>query len=376
MRKTVAEFKAYFAGKIGAKSFDTVSGPKQATFLDGLQMIYEKAWYSGPYSFSKASMSFTTEPIYSVGTATGVAGEFYVDISTNISGISGGKSLRGAYLKVGNILYKIKRADTTNDRFVLETALTGNIASGSSYSVFFVNYPLKWDVGRIRGGQINDEVLSFLPEDMLSDDVDQGTPEILYSGGFTEEDFAEVTGTLTQGSDEITSTSGLTLTQDLIGKSVLVEGTSDINYIRDVDDSANKIYLECKHSGTAVSGGTFIIEPKGTPLIGLDPIPDTRQVVKINYTFTPNQLKLDGDMTLLPNDLPIMTGLDLMATKWETVGEKGFINETLFNDKKFTQSLDVLKFSRAKPQSRIYNLSDYNGKGFRRRSLYGGSFRG
>lgn len=375
MKKTVAEFKSYFAGKIGSASFDKVSAPKQAIFLDGLQMIYEKAWYSGPYSFAKDTMKFTTEPVYSVGTASGTAGEFYVSISTSIASVSNSKSLRGAYLKIGNLLYKIKRADTTNDRFVLETALTGDIASGSSYSIYFIDYPLRWDVGRIRDGAVNDEVLSFIPESLLDRCVEEGTPEILFSNGFTEEDFASVTGTLSNGDDEITSTSGLTLTQDLIGKSIIVSGQSEINYIRDVDNANTKIYLENKYKGTSVTGGTFIIEPKGTPLIGMSPIPSQRKVVKINYTFIPNSLKEDADMTLLPNDLPIMAGLDLMATKWETVGEKGFINETLFNDKKFQQSLDVLKFSRAKPQQRMYNVYDYKSRSYNRASLYGGSFR-
>jgi len=120
-------------------------------------------------------------------------------------------------------------------------------------------------------------------------------------------------------------------------------------------------------------GPTEFIFPAGqksdvTPLLGVRPLPDTRYLIRVNYTFEPDEMTADGDITRLPNDTPMLRGIDVITTKWQTVGERGFINEVLFQDKKFKESLNVLNRRWTPNQRRMFVIQDRHVKANRFRN--------
>jgi hypothetical protein len=155
----------------------------------------------------------------------------------------------------------------------------------------------------------------------------------------------------------------------MVGMALLEKTNYQIFHILSVDTGAGTAVLDRTNNGSAISGASYAINPMGTPLYGLKAFPNARHLVEVNYTFAPPKLVQDNDLTLLPTDTPMLAGIDVIVTKWETVGERGFINEVLYQDKKFIQQMEkVLRFRGTGMTQRMYTLQEFQNRRYPRQS--------
>lgn len=360
MKYVLSSLRDYYAQRKGLADYSNGLDTKGKALCDiAINEVYNTVWYAKQWGFSGRDMAFTTVPTSSVGTVSCSAGEHILTVSGGtVSSPVNGLPLRGAYLYVGSKLYRIM--DYTSSTYVLENPLTADVASGTTYKIYFIKYPVRWDIGAIRKVTLDDtKVLEVVTEQLNEAEVSEGEPDVIYVSGQSDAEFDTGTGTLTLGSNEVTAVSGVTLTDSsLIGKTLIKQGEFDPYIIIGVNSASTKLILNRPYGGTTASGATIIINPIGTPLFALKPYPTSRQVVRIHYTFQPPVLRASNDLTLLPNDVPILVGLDVMTTKWETVGEKGFVNEVLFQDKKFMASLKLLNFRGTSTRQRLHTANE------------------
>lgn len=366
MKKTFSELQTYFANRRGFDAFSKMEPHEQNVAKDMLNTLRDVVWFHKQWAFTERNLQFTTVSAYTTGTISGSAGEHTVTgDGTAWPNVINGVQLRSQYMRVNGILYRILRRTSTT-KIVLEAGLKEDIAAGTAYSIHFIEYPVRQDVAGIRDAKIDIEPLEIRPKNMVIPiDTDIGFPEIIYPAGQTEVDFATATATLTNDSTTVSSVSGITIDENLIGMAITQRTAIDTYYIVDVDSGASTFTLDRPFGGATAVATTVVLNSKGTPLLGLKPFPDTRRVVEIEYTKEAPIMVDDDALSGLPNDLPILKGIDVLTTKWESVGEKGFINEVLFQNKEFKDSLRVLAMRGSPTHRRMYSTKDLHQR-FRR----------
>lgn len=354
MKYTFSELQTYFASKLGFDAFSKLDTHTRTHFKIKLNELLNWVWYHKQWSFSGDRTQFTTVPPYETGTVSGTAGEFTVTGSgTSWPAHVSGVPIKGQLILIGAKLYKI-RARISTTKIILEAPLADTI-SGLTYKIYFAFYPTRPDIGAIRQQWYdNSDPLGWKPEGILEQEVNEGTPEVLYNAGQLKEEFLSGTGTFTNGSKTVSSVSGFTIEDALIGKPITLLTSNNTYYIVDVDSGGSTLTLDRTFKETTATGATCLIDAKGTPLIGIKPYPTLRHLIQIAYTFQPTKLIGDNDISELPNDAPLLAGIEVMGTKWETVGERGFINEVIYQDKKFKDSMKVLNFRGTPLKKRFY----------------------
>ena len=368
MIKTYAQLQTYLAARKGFDSFSRLDAAQQTVAKDMLNLLRDTIWYHKQWGFAGRDLQFTTVPPYASGTVSGTAGDnTLTGSSTSWPSHANGVPLVGQLLVINDKAYIIRKIVSTSSLRIVGQ-LTETVAAGSAYAIYFVKYPTRRDIGAFRSVVRDVTPIEFRPGEISPLDNEVGEPLFLFAEGQTEVDYESGTGTFTLGSDEVTSVSGVTLTDNnLIGKSIMIASDPVPYYIIDVDSATSKIYLDRTFKGATVSGGTFTVDPVGTPVIGVRPYPTSRNLIRVKYTKEVPQMVGDNDLTGLPNDVPMLTGIDVITTKWETVGERGFINEVLFQDKKFIDSMKVLNTRGTPLQTRLYSMYD--------RQIQGGKIR-
>lgn len=355
MKKTFLELKNYYAAKRGYGSFDSLDANEQVVALAAINQVIDTVWYYKQWAFTKAFTQFTTLAPLTTGTVSGSVGEKTITFSgVTLQESYYGVPLQGQLLYIGGDVYKIEKYKSSSS-LVLSTGLKGAL-SASGYQILFVNYPTVYGIGAIRGVKSDLNFIEFGNEEQVDSDNRVGTVEMIYGAGTLGFDFKEFTGSLSDDASTITSVSGVTAADEHIGMSVMVENVGEVFKIVDID--SGDFILDRKFQGTAISGGTFILLPKETPLIGVYPYPQTAQLIGVSYTKEHPELVEDTDRSWLPNDTPILAGLDYMAVKFEEVGE-GNINEKILNDRKFIASMRVLN-SRGSSNKVKFKLPDRN----------------
>ena len=354
MKYTFSELQTYFASKLGFDAFSKLPTHTKNHFKIKLNELLNWVWYHKQWSFSGERTQFTTVPPYSTGTVSGTAGEYTLtggstSWPTHVNGVP----LKGQLILLGAKLYKI-RARISTTKIILEAPLADTLSS-STYKIYFAFYPMRQDIGAVRQYWVdNSDPLEWRPEGMLEQEVREGTPEVLFNAGQATEEFLSGTGTFTNDSKTVSSVSGITIEDALIGKSITPLTSNNAYYIVDVNSGASTLTLDRTFKESTATGATFLIDPKGTPIFGVKPYPTLRHLIQVAYTFQPTKLIGDNDLSGLPNDVPLLAGIEVMGTKWETVGERGFINEVIYQDKKFKESLKVLNFRGTPMASRFY----------------------
>lgn len=365
MKYRFEELLKYWAERKGGKAIADLDSKELDLANKGINFVRETIWYHKQWGFAGDKMYLSLREPYREGTIEGTVNTPYVTVSdaTLVEQIEG-VPFRGAFLTVGTRLYEIKKVDVSGNRFILANNLIGTIPAGTAYTVYFIEYNIRWDVGALRKVIIDEQTpLDIRPEKMNASEIEEGESEVCFAAGQSEVEFDSGVGTLTNGSDEVTTVSGFDLTDSqLIGKSVTSKANTDFYYIIDVDDSASKIFLDRPFSGATETGAVLIVDPRGTPKLGFQPYPEAARTIKILYTKQLPILRDNDDLTGLPNDVPMLAGIDVLTTKWETVGEKGFVNAVLFADRQFVRSMRVLNFRQTNSNLRMFTKDEMNGR--------------
>jgi hypothetical protein len=171
----------YLANRKGQLTFARLDAHVQSEALLRLNELYEFIWFWKQWGFSGDRMQFTTVGPYTTGTVSGSAGSRTLTGSstswpTHVSGVP----LRGQVIMLNGKPYRVAyRASTTS--IILEAPLTEDIAAGSAYTIYFVMYPLRWDIAGIRSAKFDiGNPLAQMPEAMTPIDEMAGEPDILY----------------------------------------------------------------------------------------------------------------------------------------------------------------------------------------------------
>jgi len=357
MIKTFSQFQTFYANKQGKPAFSDLKSHVQSTAKDQINMLRDIIWNFKQWGFAGRKEQITLIPPYETGTIAGTAGEHTLTGTstawpTHVNGVS----LRGQYLQIGDHLYRIGRRVSTT-KLILESRLRDEITAGTAYQIYFVEYPLRWDVGGLRFVKRDTTPLSLRPEAITQVDNGAGEPIEAYIAGQSEANFGSITGTIDNGDTTMTSVSGLTIEDAWIGMAVMQESDPNIYYVIDIDASGSTIELDRAFGGSNVSAGTFLLNPAGTPLLGLKKFSGSRRLITINYTWQPPVMVDDNDRSKLPNDVAMMKGIELIATQWRDLGE-GNMNEVLFRNKEFKESLKTLNFRGTPMQNKLWLPQD------------------
>jgi len=360
MIKTLNQLQTYLAGRRGFNAFTDMDAAERSVANDRLNLLRDSIWYfKQGWGFNRSIHQFTTTGAFTTGTVSGSAATNTVTGDTtgwptNVAGIP----LKGQFILINDKAYIILNRVSTTE-ITIEGKLLEELPAGTPYSILFSNYPMRWDIGAIRGVTRDITPIGTRPEEISTQDNDIGAVEMVSIVGQSNAEFDSGTGDLSNGSAVITNVAGLTLDDDsLIGKAIMNAGIPDIHYIIGVNDGASTITLDRDFNGTTVVTAILIVDPKGTPILQLKPFPVDRQLIRLSYTTSVPEMVGANDLTGLPNDGPMLSGIDVMVTSWETVGERGFINEVLFQDKKFKESMRILAYRGVELQRKMYLQQD------------------
>lgn len=359
MKLTYAELQTYYANQKRAKAWTDLSESEQSEGEFLINLIRDEIWFHNQWVFCGRKQNFTLVGPYATGTVSGTAGEHTLTGDntawpTHVEGVP----VKGQFILLGSKLYKIlDRISTT--KLILDGKLVATLSAGTTYAIYFLEYPLRWDVGAIRDVLKDIDSLTPRPEQMIPTDNAVGEAEIWYPAGQTEEAFATGTGTFTQNSRTVSSVGTVVPADCHIGMAITPESVFDIYYI--VDKGIDSYTLDRAYTGDTLAGTNLIINPVGTPLIGFRSMPNTRDIVKVVYTKEPPRMRGNYDHSGLPTDVPLLRGIKVVVTEWQNVGE-GNINEVLFQDKKFMQSLRLLQMRGGSSKLKLYSIYDLHNK--------------
>lgn len=356
MKYTFSELQDYFAQRRGFNDYDAMKAKDQNAADILINLILDRIWYHKQWGFNGDRMQFSFVPPLS-GTVTGTAGEHEVTLGTAINTSYEGLKIRGQYILINSRLYKIIRQRSTTV-LSLDSVLQSTV-SGIVYTIYFLDYPLYPWIGAIRGIKRNTDDVTFLPEYMTEIDNTVGNADFAHLAGMSDEAFfSDGTISVTAGSAEFAH-SATGVSKEHVGKALLLKKAGAYAYYKivDVDTVNNKWIVDRNYSGSTETTLAFEIQPRGSMLLRFKSYPSIRELVEIKYTVAPDKLVNDDDVTLLPSDIPMIAGIEVVATQWESVGE-GNINEVLFKDKKFKESLKSLNFRGSSLQTRMYSAAE------------------
>lgn len=365
MKDVYLKFKTYYANQKKADSWDSLSSSEQTEGEILINLLRDEIWFHKPWGFCGRKQNLTFVAPYTTGTIEGTGGKHVIDGTstawpTHVEGIP----LRNQFILIGSKLYKIMdRISTT--KLILDSPLVADIAAGSAYTIYFLEYPLRWDVGAIRDVIRDTDPITGRPESIIIPTNTEGESDVWYPAGQSEEAFETGTGTFTNGSRTVSSVGTITPADHHIGMAVTPESVWDVYYIVDFDAGSSTFTLDRAYSGATLTAQNLILNPVGTPLIGFRDYPGSREIVRILYTKEPSKMRGDYDLSGLPNDVPLYRAIKVVVTQWDAVGERGYINEVLFQDKKFVASLKLLQMRGTPSNLRMYTLHDLHSK-FRR----------
>lgn len=355
MKYTFGEFKEYFANRRGFATFADMKTELQRSSMKDINTLLERVWYHKQWGFSGKTKQLTLVPAVS-NTASGTAGEAVVTLGTAISTSYEGVPVAGQLLQVGSRSYVIRYVRSTTV-VVLDTPLAETLSS-TAVQIVFPYYCLPYDVGSIRFINRGNDDLLFLPEQMTATDHATGEPDFAFNAGQNTEDFlSSGSVSLTNGSREALYSS--TVSVQHIGMAIQLKVSNNYQWytVVDAQTTGNKWILDRSFTGTSGSGISYALNPRGIQRIGFKSFPITREVVEVAYTKAPNKLVNDADQTELPDDSPMIAGIEALATLWESVGE-GNINDAIFKDKKFLNSLKTLNFRGVSLQNKLYTQEE------------------
>lgn len=356
MKYTFSEMKEYFASRRGFNAFSDMKTKDQTQSKILINLVLEQIWFAKQWGFSGDSFQLGLVPSIS-GTVSGTAGEHEITLGAAINESYSGIKVRGQYILIDSRLYKILRRRSSTV-LSLDAPLQSTVSS-VAYKIYFLDYPLPPWVGGIRSIKRNVEDVTFLPEFLTEIDNTEGDVDFACLAGITKEHFySSGTVTMTENSDEVAH-SGTGVSKEHVGKAFLLKKSGAYQYYRiiDVDTSNNKWIIDRLYKGSTEASLAFEIEPRGAQLIKFKSYPTSRELVEIKYTYAPHKLVNDDDRSLLPTDNPIMAGIEVVATQIESVGE-GNINEVLFKNKRFKESLKSLNFRGTAMQNRLHSLQE------------------
>lgn len=342
MKYPLSDLEALYAAKRGYQAFTDMKTYEQTAAIAQINNVYSEIWFSKQRGFSKREYQGTFVPARTV-TVTGTAGEQTVTFAESTAASYSGVPTVGQRLVIGNREYRL-----TYRRSATVWAIDGRLPSALSSDtgkIIFDRYPVPLDVAQIRYVELSgqDDPLPFLDEYLTEIQGVEGTPDVVYDAGVTEQDF------LTSGSVNVDQNSRVaeysgTVDEQHIGMSLVLKVSSawQIFKVVDIDTATDDWILDRPYEGDDADSVSFALNPAGMHMIAFKPLPTDRETFRVVYTKSPTKLIDDNDTSELPDDTPLMKGVEAVAVAWEKLDSGAAVNEVLYQDKKFKEYLKQL----------------------------------
>lgn len=359
MKYPYSEFKEFYANKRGFADFSDLKTQDQRSAERQINMVLEEIWYAKQYGFTSRKFIQSFVPAV-VTTATATAGEATITFADSVDATYNGVLTVGQKLSVGNREFRLayRRSGTVwavNGRF------PSTIAAGTSAKIIFDRYPLPLDVGGVRFVTYTglDEPLPYVPEYLTDIQNTEGTPDVAYNAGITEQDFL-ASGTVNVDQDSRIAEYSGTVSDEHIGMWLVLKVTNKMRLYKivDIDTATDDWILDRPYTGSDADAVSLVLNPRGMQMIGFKPLPTDRELFEVVYSFAPYKLVEDSDLTQFPTDTPMLAGVEAVALAWERLAEGASINEVLFKDKKFKQSMKALSFRATPMQWRMFSMNE------------------
>lgn len=247
---------------------------------------------------------------YSTGTVA-VTGDGYTVTGTSTAWTY---QMNGSKIEVGNTtvqaaatdFYRIRKVVSATS-LILEHPYRGSTATGQSYIIYKDEFGLRYDVDRINLWRIPStpqRVVRFFQDELYNWDANPratGTPYVYRPLGTTKIPYYDL-GTASVSNTTIVGLStAASADATFIGRFFRVDGESRTYEIASVPAKTRFKTLETYGGGKITSGNTYTIDPPGTPLVQLYPIPVTKIYMVYEYQKLPKQLYSDNDQPEIPD---------------------------------------------------------------------------
>lgn len=282
---------------------EQINSEVETTVESRINQIQDDIFFHQPWEWRKRKFFFTTRAPYATGTVSITQGSRTV----TGSGTTWTDSMKVGYLTINNIAYKIDKIVSTTS-LKLKGAFPDATISANAYEVVFPDYTVSPYISSILSLKIEHSEVCLKNENrILSPQGETGTPNECALISRVEEDYYN-TGSVTVTNASATVTgSGTSWGSDMEGKAFRVNEHSEPYVVRDVN-STTSITLDRAYKGETGSGKGYAIDPVGTLVITLRPVPDDYYYVEMDCLIAPLKLIDANDYSLVPNHAPLLAG--------------------------------------------------------------------
>jgi len=257
---------------------------------------------SSPFEWRLRTYYFTTVDNYNTGTiavtqnsrtVTGTGTTWTVDVAQ-------------AYLIVNSHLYKIYRR-ASNTSIILEAPIAEATASGLSYEIVWITYPVPHTFASIVSVVHEGTELEPLTKSQLLTNDGLGAPVAFALVERSWEDYY-TTGTLATTIDSAAVTGSSTVWTDRMqNMNLRINNEGDLYVVKErTSDTA--ITLDRPYTGSTASSLAYAIGPAGQSLMQISHYPDDNYFLKVEGLIVPPLLVRPNDLSIIPNHEPLIRG--------------------------------------------------------------------
>lgn len=278
---------------------------------------------------------FSTVASYSTGTVTTTADSLSVTgASTVWSYRMIGRKIEFGATSVGGAAtswYTIRKVPSATS-IVLDHPFRGTAGAAQSYVIYQDEYALRWDMDRINMIRYLEgpfRVVRFYQDELYYTQPNPrrtGKPELYRPRGVSPFPYYDV-GTVSVSNTATVKLSGAGGSADaaFIGKAFRTSGSSRIYEIVSVP-SASRIKLDVAYADGRATGKKYEVDPVGTPVLQLYPIPVDKFYLTYEYQKIPQLLYAATDQAEVPQKWHEVL---LLGAVWRALQQREDVPETI-----------------------------------------------
>lgn len=284
------------------------TGYMRTVVKDAIRWTMEDLADRGDFSWWHSEAEFSTESFHATGRMSVKANKMQLSGSATAMKklVAGSKIVFSAsspasstnWYRIANRPSKVKAN--------LSAPYSGASKTRKKYVIFRDEFRLRWDVDRllrIRSRTIPDKMVEAWPRELYDYDPNPsrvGDPEIYRVVGVTEQALWDAkSASFVANSKTVTGTSGSSWDVSMIGRAIQNVNDGRIYEIASVP-AATSIKMNIAYGGSNTGKKYYKIDPAGTPLIQLYPIPYQKQNFVYEYQRLPRLPYADNDVPDLP----------------------------------------------------------------------------
>lgn len=262
----------------------------------------------GDFSWWHAEGAFATDSFYATGRAS---------VKLDKAQVSGSATAFKKYAADAKMAFSASAPGSSANwyrianrpsktRINLTAPFRGASKTRKKYVIFRDEYRLRYDVDRIlriRSLTIPDKMVEAWPREIYEYDPNPartGDPEIYRVVGVSDQPFwNKFTASFASSSRTVTGKAGTSWSADILGR--VIRNVNDGRYY-EINSfvSATSLKIKASYTGSNPGAKAYEIDPPGTPVIQLYPIPTKKQHFVYEYQRLPRLPYADADVPDLP----------------------------------------------------------------------------